>query len=342
MSDKMYLSAEHGLNPSLGVCWICGAENGELVLLGANKGQKASPKTASSACQRCVNTTRVGVIFVEVEDEGGHSAKRTGRVLALHEDTVKAMGMSPATLISVLKKRVCLVPKASWEAMGFTEVLEETIKQDPHAGKRLVRTQFDYERAWYELAKPAFRMLPGRLLDLYDRVVHVAADCKQDRYCLLEWPEKGTLKAAFEEVPSQELSRAAHVIYFHGHWAPMDVPKHDVVGGYWRFSNYADQVLNERLGLSSTQDTGSYFQVREGTLYVCLSNRDGWSSGEIGEATEETLAAAKNFKTDYFVKLNDGSFDRKAKQMADKLWPKEGPLVGFRDVIDKFVEEVWE
>jgi len=52
----MLISKEHGLNPSLGICFYCGRDNGEILLMGKLKGDVEAPRKSVSSyevCEQC-------------------------------------------------------------------------------------------------------------------------------------------------------------------------------------------------------------------------------------------------------------------------------------------------
>ena len=85
--------------------------------------------------------------------------------------------------------------------------------------------EFDYKRAWRELAEPSYRALPQNIRDLYVRVQHEAVDMAQDANLDVIWPEHAgaypePLRSVFEKIPAEELAHAARTIYSRAHWAP--------------------------------------------------------------------------------------------------------------------------
>ncbi|MBP5595332.1 MAG: hypothetical protein J6Y02_08115 [Pseudobutyrivibrio sp.] len=61
------LSEKHGLNPTLGVCFFCGEETGEIGLLGKLKGDKEAPRRAVlnyDPCKKCQDAWKDGVALI--------------------------------------------------------------------------------------------------------------------------------------------------------------------------------------------------------------------------------------------------------------------------------------
>lgn len=204
--------------------------------------------------------------------------------------------------------------------------------------------EFNYKRAWREAAQPLFEELPEQVLRLFDRVKIEGLNQGQDLNCI--WPERtdedrwlaiylsndwsGSLQEAFAEIDSETLAHAAAVIPDYGHWHSNN---DDQTGAYWKFSNYADQTLRTRLGVSNgTEGNGVSIRILEGMIRVGFSSKWSWPFEEVAPATEEnlnlirrrlaTLPAIDRRRTPW-----DAASDRamaKAKQIRDELVPKNG------------------
>jgi hypothetical protein len=199
---------------------------------------------------------------------------------------------------------------------------------------------FDFKRAWTEVAKPALDALFPTFRDLIYRVQEESEDLGQDKDLNLVWP-KTDLRAAFEAIPSKELAEIAHVFHAYSHWAFSYEGRWSQLSGLgWHFSNYADQILRARCRLPrDNKDSGITFQIYEGLLSICYSSSDCWMSRDIGLATEETLARAMKSARIYDCgDFGQNGFDAFAGRVADKLWPKEGHLAGFRNICENHVE----
>lgn len=85
--DKsIILSKEHGVNPSIDHCRICGREIG-LVLFGKLKGNAEAPKNVCSGnlCDDCKEIVeKQGCVIIEVRDrEANETLYRTGRLAGI-------------------------------------------------------------------------------------------------------------------------------------------------------------------------------------------------------------------------------------------------------------------
>lgn len=65
--DEIYLHPKYGLNPSLGMCFWCGQDTGEILLYGnAVKGEAPHRTVASYApCKECSRKWEQGFVFIE-------------------------------------------------------------------------------------------------------------------------------------------------------------------------------------------------------------------------------------------------------------------------------------
>lgn len=162
-----------------------------------------------------------------------------------------------------------------------------------HDQKEASLKEFDFERAWNELIVPEYKALPQNVIELVKRTNVESAELTQQVNLDMPWPETG-LKKSFEEIPAEILAPAARVIYSYGHWAPFRSQCEGLqdTGGYWKFSNYADQVLTTEVGLQRDRTARKQpvlsFAVHEGVLRIQYSTSDEWSWTEFGWATNAT------------------------------------------------------
>lgn len=205
---------------------------------------------------------------------------------------------------------------------------------------------FDYRAAWDEVARPAFLSLPANIRALYDRVCEEAKDCNQKPDCQLAWPTikesiehiSDSLFSAFVNLDAEWLAQAAQVIYYFGHWAPGHTKiSQKGNGGYWRFSNYADQVLRSKLGAQVSREgpiRGYGFTVHNGLLRLCYSGPDIWTGIELGLATQTTVDRAKSIG---FPNVDDFQGEP-GKHLVDVCWPTCGYMPQFRN-LDRYMRE---
>ena len=96
---SLIISEEHGVNPSIDTCFICGKET-NIILFGTSykdengKTAKAPMKTCTGGlcddCQKIIDEG--GIFFIAVKDgEYGNNPYRTGQIGALKEEAVQRM-----------------------------------------------------------------------------------------------------------------------------------------------------------------------------------------------------------------------------------------------------------
>lgn len=114
--SSITLHSKYGVNPSIEVCFICGDDTGNLLLLGANRGKEAPMRMAAGhLCPRCQEVVDAGgVMLVEVRD--GESAKRnanpyrTGFIIGVKREAIDAdaIGKSPMAFVEENQMREML------------------------------------------------------------------------------------------------------------------------------------------------------------------------------------------------------------------------------------------
>lgn len=153
--------------------------------------------------------------------------------------------------------------------------------------------EFDYVRAWNEVAKPLFDRLPPDVIVAYAHVYEHYRDIHQAADLQVPFAVEGT-RELFDRIPTDQLALASRVIYFYGHWRPGGVePRHwfEQVnhGQTWKFSNLADQILTERVGIprNANEKSGMGFLLIEGVIRCWSSSHWHWMWDEVCYATEE-------------------------------------------------------
>jgi hypothetical protein len=119
------LSPKHGVNPSLGICFYCGGEDGTVVLPGLLKGDAEAPRRACwtrEPCEKCRGYMAQGVILISVRNGSPdrENPERTGRFFVVKEEAVRRFLREPA-LARVLKRRIAFMEDATLNALGFPE-----------------------------------------------------------------------------------------------------------------------------------------------------------------------------------------------------------------------------
>jgi hypothetical protein len=130
VSGRITLHPKFGVNPSLGTCFWCGGDSGEVLLLGYNKGKEAPRRMVASyaPCPKCVENRAKGITLIEVvpsrsvlendpqDIAPGH--RPTGRWMVMSEDWARTF-IYPAQLRDdVLKKRMAFVEPQTIDALN--------------------------------------------------------------------------------------------------------------------------------------------------------------------------------------------------------------------------------
>ena len=123
---RIRLSRQHGVNPSLDMCFVCGEDTGTIVLPGQLPGDAQAPSRAvwsHEPCQDCLALMKQGVFLVSVRDgETGNNPYRTGRIAVVTDDAIRRIITSLSLQDSILQQRVAFVPDTVWDALGLPSV----------------------------------------------------------------------------------------------------------------------------------------------------------------------------------------------------------------------------
>jgi hypothetical protein len=130
------LHPEHGLNPTLAVCFWCGKDRGEIALLGAAyKGEAPMHMVLDyEPCAACKAGMAGGITFVECSPAGdkrrpiakrdGKEIAPTGRWLVVKAEAIERMGLEPELLAGILEHRKAYVDPEAFE-MLFVPAMKE-------------------------------------------------------------------------------------------------------------------------------------------------------------------------------------------------------------------------
>ena len=98
MSGSIRLSEKHGVNPSMGLCFFCGQENGEIILPGKMKGDVKAPRQAVwnyDPCDECKKLMGMGVMVIEVRaGSDPENPYRTGRLTVIKVGAAQRIGIN--------------------------------------------------------------------------------------------------------------------------------------------------------------------------------------------------------------------------------------------------------
>lgn len=119
------LSEKHGVNPSMGVCFFCGEDDGTIALVGRLPGDKEAPRRACFSlepCEKCQKKAKEEdfVFFVEMDATGpkGQMAP-TGRYVGVKAEVVRRLINPPELREAILAKRQALIASEDWRQMGL-------------------------------------------------------------------------------------------------------------------------------------------------------------------------------------------------------------------------------
>jgi hypothetical protein len=119
------LSPKHGVNPTLGICYYCHHETGEVGLLGRLPDDREAPRHSvldREPCARCRNAMERGVMIVERrpgEEERGAPILTTGNVWVMAEDAIRQMLKPPEFAEQVITNRMAFVTPETARIWGL-------------------------------------------------------------------------------------------------------------------------------------------------------------------------------------------------------------------------------
>lgn len=125
MNDNIRLHKEHGLNPTIPACIICGKDKGEIALLGASyKGEAPAHGMVLDVqpCKKCTEKyLKKGTLLVEAEVQvvkGKENQVPTGRITVIKDEAFANVFNQ-----EVPKGKIVMVEK------GILQLLEEQAKR---------------------------------------------------------------------------------------------------------------------------------------------------------------------------------------------------------------------
>lgn len=133
-SDEIQLSPKYGVNPSVGLCWICGNENGTIILPGRLPDDKQAPRSAvwdATPCPACADAMQKGIMLIELSREpktGEHpgTVPRTGWIAAITEEAFLRC-FTGGDFEEVKKSRLCYVGPGTLAAIGVPRPDQPTV-----------------------------------------------------------------------------------------------------------------------------------------------------------------------------------------------------------------------
>jgi hypothetical protein len=107
MKGSIRVSPKHGVNPSMGVCFWCGEDDGTILLLGRlPEDREAARRTCATLepCKKCKTNMALGITLAEATGPG----EPTGKWLVITEDCARRVFSEPM-LSRILKSRKAFV-----------------------------------------------------------------------------------------------------------------------------------------------------------------------------------------------------------------------------------------
>lgn len=125
------LSEKHGVNPSLGVCFWCGQDDGTILLVGKLPGDAEAPRkmmVSYEPCPTCADQFALGIAIFEcnewgVEGQASITPKGqqpvlypTGRLVVMREAAVERI-FDDAVTEQIIRKRKAYIDPEAFEAL---------------------------------------------------------------------------------------------------------------------------------------------------------------------------------------------------------------------------------
>jgi hypothetical protein len=113
MNKDISLHPKYGVNPSMGVCFWCGKDDGTVLLLGHNKGKEAPRRMVASyePCPDCRDLMSKGITVMEAREprDGSSEPRPTGRWVVVSAEAIQRVITPPefAEQIIAGKKTFC-------------------------------------------------------------------------------------------------------------------------------------------------------------------------------------------------------------------------------------------
>jgi len=124
--------------------------------------------------------------------------------------------------------------------------------------------QFNFKKAWYTLALPAYLELPKQAMEFVKYVAETYESVNQDRD--LGMPEFDDVLIYLREISDADLSSWAQTIYSAGYWLPSGIQLTGI-GNHWKVSKLLDQELARRVLKTESRpliDSRNRVEVRDG------------------------------------------------------------------------------
>lgn len=127
---ELRLSPEHGLNPTISKCFLCGKDKNEIILMGQLEDDQEAPRSVilnMEPCHRCAEMMDHGVILISVDQSKTPPGAKTEELYrsdgwcVLVEDAIQRLSgvLSPEQIQAMLKYRVGFLADEVWDGLGL-------------------------------------------------------------------------------------------------------------------------------------------------------------------------------------------------------------------------------
>jgi len=128
MNGNILLSEKHGVNPSLGVCFWCGQDDGTVLLVGRLPEDREAPRHLCASyepCAACKEKMALGITIIEADTRPAYDRQPemqrdvypTGRWWVLSEEWARRTLQPAEMLDSVLKYRKAFMEREVCEVL---------------------------------------------------------------------------------------------------------------------------------------------------------------------------------------------------------------------------------
>ncbi|MBN7763711.1 hypothetical protein JYP52_21465 [Nitratireductor aquibiodomus] len=133
--SRIRLHREHGLNPTMPVCFWCGEDKGEVALLGSSYKGEAPMKMVLDyvPCEACEQQMSLGITCMEADEphktghppfSKGSSISPTGRWVVVNRDAFGDFPVEDALKAQVMDRGKCFL-----DTETFSSVFQQTISE---------------------------------------------------------------------------------------------------------------------------------------------------------------------------------------------------------------------
>lgn len=143
MRGSIRISEKHGVNPAIPLCFFCGEDKNEILLLGKLPGDAQAPHRAvfdRSPCDKCAGYMELGVMLIKCKDGGStDDPHRLGRLVVIKDEAVRRLPVSKGMVDHLIKARMGFVEESVWSMLGIDEAGTASPGEVKKAKKRVAK-----------------------------------------------------------------------------------------------------------------------------------------------------------------------------------------------------------